>query len=587
MTTAEELWSVLRSWRAALGAAILCVLAGAALELAPPLIVQRLIDRHLVPGDASGIAGLALLYLAATAAGKGVGFASSYLITMAAQDGLHGLRVRLLGHLQRLPLGFYDTTPTGDIISRATADVEAVDTLFSSGVAGLATELVRLLAIGAALIALSPVLAGLSALALPPLLAVTRRFQRRVRDAESQHRVAVGTANGQLQEILSGAEVIHAFRRQAHFAGRFGDALVRVLLAFDRTAAYSSAYSPIMGVLAATASAGLLVAFASGRLGSAVSVGTLTAFVLLFQRFFKPLIAVGDEWQSVQTAIAGAERIFEVLRLPEERARPTVSAATAPKAGAAIAMTAVRFGYTPDRAILHGLSLEVRRGEHVAIVGRTGAGKSSTLHLLAGLYAPWAGTIQVAGVDPCAVAPAARRHLIGVVPQAVQLFGETILENLTLGDVDVPRTAVERACAVVGAETFIRALPDGLDTVLRGVGGGHGVELSAGQQQLLSLARALVFEPEVLLFDEATAAIDSATDAKLRAALRASVLPRGCSVLTIAHRLSTSRDADRVIVLERGAIVEEGAPDRLARAGGRFATWLELEAAGWDLGASR
>jgi ATP-binding cassette subfamily B protein len=204
------------------------------------------------------------------------------------------------------------------------------------------------------------------------------------------------------------------------------------------------------------------------------------------------------------------------------------------------------------------------------------------LHLVAGLYAPWAGTVRVAGRDPRALEGAERLRCLGVVPQTVQLFSGTILENLTLGDASVSEEAVVDAARIVGADAFVRALPLGYQTPLSGDGGGIGRQLSAGQQQLLALARALVHRPAVLLLDEATAAIDGASDAAFRAALRASVLSRGCAVLTVAHRISTAVEADRVVVLDRGAVVEEGAPAELILRGGRFAALHELEAAGWD-----
>jgi len=212
----------------------------------------------------------------------------------------------------------------------------------------------------------------------------------------------------------------------------------------------------------------------------------------------------------------------------------------------------------------------------VALVGRTGAGKTSALHLLAGLYAPWSGVVAAAGLDPCILPDAERRRLVGVVPQVVQLFSGTMLDNLILGDADVTRADVERAAALTGADAFIRALPQDFETHL---GNGSGAELSAGQRQLLALTRALVWDPLVLLLDEATALIDSATEIAFRQALRAG---RPRAVLSIAHRLATAREADRVIVLEAGRIVEAGAPDYLIQQGGRFAALLELEAAGWD-----
>ncbi len=304
--------------------------------------------------------------------------------------------------------------------------------------------------------------------------------------------------------------------------------------------------------------------------------------MLLFGRFFEPITTLGNDWQTVQSALSGVERIFEVLAIPPEH---RVADAAAPNAAYPVPGIEVRnvvFGYQPDQPIVRGVSWKVERGEHVALIGRTGAGKSSALNLISGLYAPWSGSVRVAGRDPRVLTNDERRCIVGVVPQTVQLFTETIAENLALGDQSVSRVTLEEAARIAGADTFIQTLPQGYDTPVSGTGRGGGVQLSAGQRQLLALARALVWNPTVLLLDEATDAIDSASDAQFRAALRADVKGHGRTVLTVAHRLSTARDADRVIVVDMGRVVEAGPPDDLIRRGGRFAMLVALEEAGWN-----
>jgi ATP-binding cassette subfamily B protein len=282
----------------------------------------------------------------------------------------------------------------------------------------------------------------------------------------------------------------------------------------------------------------------------------------------------------VQSALSGAERIFQVLDLPvEEEAMSKSGTHIKPTGG--ILVSNMTFGYFEDQPVLNHVTLNVAPGEHVALVGRTGAGKSSILNLLGGLYTPWQGVIQVAGLDPHQIPEIERRRFIGVVPQAVQLFSGSVLENLTLGDPDVPEEAVERAVQIAGVEGLIQSLPKGYDTQISS-GAGEGVQLSSGQRQMLSLARALIWDPAVLLFDEATSAIDSASEAAFRQALLAETSRHQRAILTVAHRLSTAREADRVIVLENGRILETGTPAELIHKGGRFAALLEMEAAGWD-----
>lgn len=578
-----ELATLLRASRHRLLVIALLVVAGALFELLPPVLIRSIIDDHLAVGRREGLLVLGLFYLGAITLGQGLAFVYGYQAASLAQGVLSDLRVRLFDHLQRLPANYYDRTPLGDAISRCTADVDTLDTLFTSGVATLVANLVRLITIAVAMILLSPMLTLAAALVLPPLVMVTRYFQVRIREAERASRKAVGGMNTHLQETLRGVEVIQAFQREAAFVQRFRQVLVRLLAVSNRATKYASFYPPITALMTYSVIAFLLWAGThsthSGFSGADISIGTLVAFVLLLQRFFTPLTALGDEWQTVQGALSGAERIFEVLALPADQRPPPPRP---PASASGLVCENVVFGYAPGEPVLHGVTLRVAAGEHVALVGRTGAGKTSIMHLLAGLYEPWQGTVDIAGHNPRALSDEAKRQVFGIVPQTAQLFSGTVLENLTLNDSTVAHAEVTAAAAISGADAFINALPEGYHTVLRGAGGGPGMQLSAGQAQLLTLTRALVARPAVLLFDEATSFLDGASEAALREALRATVLKRGAAVLTVAHRLATAREAHRVVVIDHGRIVEQGAPADLIARGGRFAALLELEAAGWD-----
>jgi ATP-binding cassette subfamily B protein len=595
--TLSQLWTMLKPWRWSLALVGVSILLAAVLELAPPLVVKKIVDEQLRLGRPEGLLLAATLYLGATAAMQLMGFMTEYLTATIAQGVLRRLRVRLFAHLQTLPLSYYDRTPLGDTISRCTADVETVSTLFTTAPAGGALAsaggvvsgtsgatvllgVVRLGTIAAAMVALSPLLSLVGALALVPVVWVTRSFQVGVRDAERASRRAVGLQNTHLQETLGGVEVIRSLGSEAIFIARFRAALRDGLAAYNRATVYAALYIPLMVSLSALAIALVLWGGAAGQgmLASLdISLGTLTAFVLLLQRFFVPMMALGNEWQTVQAALAGLERIFQVLALPSEAPAPRSPRQPTHWSPAAIEMREVCFGYLPNRPVLCGVSLAAQPGEHIVLVGRTGAGKSSVLHLLGGLYTPWTGTIRVAGADPTMLTDDQRRRAMGVVLQVVQLFRGTVFDNLTLGDEAISREAVQRAAAIAGADAFIQALPQGYDTPL-----GSGIQLSAGQRQLLALTRALVRDPGVLLLDEATAAVDSASEAAFQAALRAVVIGSNRAVLTVAHRLATAQEADCVLVMEAGQIVEVGSPAELIRRGGRFAALLELEAAGWD-----
>ena len=593
----SQLWVMLKPWRWWLTLVGVSVLLGAVVELAPPLLVQKIVDGPLALGRPEGLLSIAVLYLGATAAVQAMGFLTEYLTATVAQGVLRSLRVRLFNHLLTLPMSYYDRTPLGDTISRCTADVETVSTLFTtatiggavassagvaSGTSGAAVLLgvVRLATIAAAMVTLSPLLSLVAALPVVPVVLVTRYFQVQVRDAERASRQAVGLQNTHLQETLGGVEVIRALGREAVFIARFREALRDGVAAYNRATVYSALYIPLIVILSAVSMALVLWVgmMGQGLLASlSISLGTLIAFVLLLQRFFVPIMTLGNEWQTVQAALAGLERIFQVLALPSAEPATMSSLQRLSRSHAAIEMRQVIFGYLPDRPVLHGVSLTAQPGEHIVLVGRTGAGKSSVIHLLGGLYTPWSGIVRVSGADPALLTDNQRRSAMGVVQQVVQLFRGTVFDNLTLGDRSVSREAVQFAAAIAGADPFIQLLPQGYDTWL-----GGGIQLSAGQRQLLALTRALVWNPVVLLLDEATAAVDSASEATVRAAIHGAVMGSGRTVVTVAHRLATARDADRVLVLEAGQIVEMGSPEELIRRGGRFAALLDLEAAGWD-----
>ena len=389
-----------------------------------------------------------------------------------AQGVLSNLRVRLFGHLQRLPASYFDHTPLGDAISRCTADIDTLDTMFTSGVATLVANLFRLVTIAAAMIILSPMLSLAAAVSLPPLVVVTRYFQVRIRDAERASRRAVGEMNTHLQETLRGVEVIQAFRREASFVARFRQVLQRVLQAANRSTIYSSFYPPMTALMTYSAIAFLLWA------------GTREAFARVRHLDRHPdrvrvaaaaLFHAGDRvGRRVADGAGRAVGRGAHLRgaVPARRQQPVPSPQRRSSDDGLVCENVV-FGYAPGAPVLHGVTLHVAPGEHVALVGRTGAGKTSIVHLLAGLYEPWQGTVRIAGRNPRALSDEEKPRAFGIVPQASQLFSGTVLENLTLKDDE--RTGIGRATRrrrITGADAFIRSLPNGYHTVLRGSGGG-------------------------------------------------------------------------------------------------------------------
>jgi len=584
-------WPILQPWRWCLAGAVLSVVLGSVLSLLPPLALRRLIDDNLAQGRAEGLFLLALYYLLATISVHLTTFVTAYTASIAAQGALRRLRVRLFEHLTALPISYYDHTPIGDAISRCTSDMATIDTLFSSGVISVLSEALRLVAALAAMITLSPPLSLLLLLALPILVVITRQFQRHMRDAQRALRAAVGRLTAHLQEILTRLEVVRALNWEHRIVQRLRATLADTLRYQNRSIAIGAVYDPLLKILQAALVAGFLSLSVSPWLEAMrVSVGTLTAFILLFDQFFGPLLSIGRNWQTVQGAMAGLERVFGVLTLPTDAdGAPEPASVSIPMAGTTpipanslVRVERVTFGYAPDVPVLREVDLDVAPGQHLAIVGRTGAGKSSLFSLLGGLYRPWKGRIRLDGLDPSNLSPDQRRRILGAVPQEVWLYSGTILENLLLGDERVERSDAIEATRLTGADVYIERLPNSYDTVIGDSGGGRGTQLSAGQRQLLALSRALVGSPRVLLLDEATAAVDAATEMGFRAALNAHLRQNKGAVVTIAHRLSTAMEADRIIVLQDGRVVEEGAPQELLERGGHLASLWELENAGWE-----
>jgi ATP-binding cassette subfamily B protein len=574
-----QVWSLARPWWGRLTVIAVCVVGAAVAGIVPPLVVRQVVNADLVPRRTAGLPSAGLAYLGAVAVGAALVYAYSYLAAIVAQRVIVAIRVRLFSHLSSLPVSYLDRTPVGDTISRATADVETIDTLFTDGVTTLVGQAVSIVAIAVAMIVVSPLLSLVSLLVLPPLVLASRWLQVRIRDAERATRIAVGELNTQLSETVGGTETIRAFHREEAFIVRFRMALHRTLVAQESSVRYNAFFTPVTALLSSTVIGLLLFVGARGAFGTAgVNLGTLVGFVMLFQGFFAPIVALGDQWNAVQAALAGAERVFEVLDLPVE---PSPQGSRE-DGRAGVVVDNVSFGYHRGLHVLHDLSLVVHPGERVAIVGRTGSGKSTLLALAVGSYEPDAGTVLLAGRHPRDFDEHERRQVVGVVPQRVQLFSGTLRENVTLGDEAISDDAVMTTMTLVGLDALVGALPQGLDAELAGAGGGAGLTLSAGQRQLVALARALVAEPQVLLLDEATAAVDAHSEASFRAALSRTTWSKGCAVVMVAHRISTARDADRVIVMEAGRIVEEGAPGDLVATGGRFAALAALDEAGWS-----
>ena len=553
---------------------LLTVVAGMTLQILPALLIRQIIDSHFSKGLFEGVWRLAGLYLAVTAGASAVEFIKVIITTWLGQQVLLGVRSRMAERLSRLSMGYFSGTPVGEVMSRLTTDVDAVNTLFSAGLVSVVTDLLKVFGLAASLYILSPPLLLLALLSFPVIFLLSDYFRKHIYAMEKKVRVCVSDIYTFIQEWLGGILTVKAYGMEDAGKAKFRKPLSNHLAAINGISVYDSWFPCVMQTLRAVVIA--VAVFLGAGNGTALSlgltVGTIAAVADLFGRLFAPIEALATQFQTIQEARAGIARIQEFARQPmEERAETPQN----PDYHQGIDIEGVQFEYG-SHAVLRNLDLSLAAGEKAVLVGRSGAGKTTLMNIAAGLYAPTQGHVRICGVDPYTLPARDRRKLLGVVPQMPQVFNGTVRDNITLRDDTIPLENVILAARTVGLDKTIEALRQGYDTLL-----GEGeAGLSGGEVQLLSLARAIVMNPQVLLLDEPTSGIDAGTEAAVFAAIRQ--VSQGRTILSISHRLSGVIDADRVHILARGRIVESGTSDELAGRDGWYAVYKRMEDAGWQ-----
>ncbi|MCM0673859.1 ABC transporter ATP-binding protein/permease [Micromonospora phytophila] len=560
---------LLRPHRGRLGMAVALLLGQNAAAMAGPYLVMLGIDRAIAPLR-SGRTGPLAAVAAAFAAAAVVEYAARRgFLTLSARIGqavLLDLRQRVYGHFLRLPVAFHERYTSGRMVSRLTSDLDSIGELVGGGIDGLVLAVLSILSVAGILLWLDLPLAAVTLLAFPFLFWLSRWFARASADAWRRNREAIALVIVHFVESMRGIRAVQAFRREPRnqriFAAVSDDYRRTSLHAFRLIATYSPGIKVIGNVTVA-----VVLCYGGWRvLGGATEIGVLAAFLLYLRRFFEPMQELSQFYNSLQSATAALEKLAGVLDerpAVAEPARP-VPLPTGPGHGA-VAFRGVRFGYRPDAPILTDLDLAVPAGQTVALIGPTGAGKSTIAKLLARFHDPVAGTVTLDGVDLRDVADAELRRALVLVTQETHLFGGTVAENIRFGRPGADDAAVEAAARAIGAHDFIAALPDGYATQVHRRGG----RLSAGQRQLVAFARAFLADPTVLILDEATSSLDVPTERLVQHAL--GTILRERTALVIAHRLSTVEIADRVLVLDGGRIVEDGPPAQLAAVDGRYA----------------
>jgi ABC-type multidrug transport system fused ATPase/permease subunit len=569
------LLDLLRPYRMRVILMLVCLLAGTAAGLAPPYLAGRAIDSGIKNHDVSALDVIAILFAASALINWGATYAQTYLVEWVGQRALQDLRLQIFTHLQKLSIGFYSRNKAGVVISRLTNDVEALDQLVTDGVVTLFSAGLTLIGTAAILLVLDVRLALITFCIFPVLFLGSLIFRIVSAEAYRLTREKIAYVTAYLQETLSGIRVVRAFSQEPRHLSQFAELNEENRSANMKTVYLNAAYFPTVEFLSAVATAVLLL-YGGHQVvtGSDVTIGVLASFVFYLQSFFDPIQQLSQLYTTYQAGMAALDKVFELLdEEPDVVERP--DAIDLPQVRGEIRFDDVWFAYggPGGEYALRDIDLVVPPGQTVALVGETGAGKSTFAKLVSRFYDPTEGSILIDGYDLRDVSERSLRSQLGVVPQEGFLFSGTIRDNIAFGRTDATDSEVENAARAVGAHEFIERLPESYDTEV-GERGGH---LSAGQRQLVAFARAAVADPRILILDEATSNVDVQTEAKIEHGLRR--LLAGRTAIVIAHRLSTIRGAGRIVVMEHGRIVEQGTHDELLELGGAYAAlyqdWAE------------
>jgi ABC-type multidrug transport system fused ATPase/permease subunit len=550
------LWRLTKPYRRRTLLSVFSLLTATATALAPPYLAKVALDDAVRGHGGTKLVVVVVVFVAAGLANWGMTYVETYMTGWVGERILADLRNRLFAHLQKLSLGFYERNRAGVIISRLTNDVEAIDQLVTDGVTSLVQNSLTLIGTGVILFVLDWRLALATCAVLPLMSVATVLFRTRSAQAYGQVRERLGLVTATLAEDIAGMRVVQAFNREQPAFENFRRVAQRYREANMRTVVLNGVYFPTVDLLSTAALAIVLGYGGHLYFGHTLSLGTLFAFMLYVNNFFDPVQQLSQLYNTFLSATAALDKIMGILdEQPQVIDRP--GARDLPHIAGHVRFDNVRFTYGRGDEVLHGIDLDVPAGTTVALVGHTGAGKSTIAKLLARFYEPTHGRITIDDVDLNDVTQASLRRQLGVVPQEGFLFAGTVAENIAFGKPDAAPDEIVRAAQTVGAHEFILRLEDGYETQL----GERGSRLSLGQRQLVAFARALLANPRVLILDEATSSVDIGTERRIEEALRILLADR--TAFIIAHRLSTIRDADLIVVLEHGRVIEQGSHDEL------------------------
>ncbi len=557
---------------------IAAVILGAVLSSVPSLILAQVVS-DLTLGIIENIWGLAFMYLGALALISINDFAREYGASVFSQKTLFNIRISMLSRLKKLPIKYYTSTPTGETISRFTDDIDVINSMFSAGVVTAVADMFKIVGFVVAIFLLSPTVGFIAIASLPVMYVCSNFFRINIFKKQVIVRKKVSDINTYISEMFSGLDTIKSYGKENFFSKRLTPVLERHRLAMNANSVYDAWFPCIMQVIRAVVIALAVVIIAPNNpliVGVGISVGAIAGIIDLLSKLFDPIDALANEVLVIQRAMAGVKRVNEFFDKEIEREKQEFLNV---REGMVINIefTDMNFEYNQGEPVLNDITLTIAQGTKCALVGRTGSGKTTLMNIIAGMYTPVSGSVTIGGVDPYKLSPGSRRKLLGIVPQTVHIFSGSIKDNITLNDETITEQQVIEALKTTGLYDSVRSLPNGIHEPLNSE---HKL-LSFGQQQLLSLSRAIVTKPKVILLDEVTSGMDALTESTVLSAIKN--IGEDTTIVTISHRLSGIIDADMVHILDGGKIRESGSPDDLTAKKGWYSIYKQLEDNNWKM----